>query len=86
MRDTNMTTPNSSMMSVRELSAFLNVKEKTLYQWAELRRIPYFKLNGCLRFDLDEIKEWMKTCKTEVKSGKTRGETLLKDKSLKTEE
>lgn len=51
------------ILTVRELSEILKVKPKTLYQWAELNQIPCMKLNGCLRFDLDEILKWLQTCK-----------------------
>ena len=39
------------------------VKEKTLYQWAELGQIPSIKMQGCLRFDLDDVMKWIETCK-----------------------
>jgi excisionase family DNA binding protein len=53
------------MLTVRELSQIIKVKEKTIYQWAELGQIPCIKLNGCLRFDLDDIEEWIKEYKKE---------------------
>jgi excisionase family DNA binding protein len=51
------------IVTIKELSGFLKVKEKTLYQWAESQKIPYFKFNGALRFDFDEIKAWIETCR-----------------------
>ena len=51
------------LINVKELSRFLGVKESTLYQWAELKQIPCLKLNGCLRFDKDEINKWIQSCK-----------------------
>ena len=56
------------LVSVKEVSEILNVKPSTLYQWVELGQIPCFKLNGCLRFDIDEIENWIKSCKKEVAS------------------
>lgn len=50
------------ILTVKELSEIIKVKEKTLYQWAELGQIPCIKLNGCLRFDLDEIEKWKRDC------------------------
>lgn len=58
-----------NILNVKELSDILKVKEKTLYQWAELGQIHCIKINGCLRFDLDDIKEWINCCKKEVSSG-----------------
>jgi len=56
------------LITVKETSQLLAVKEKTLYQWAELGQIPYVKLNGCLRFDLNDIEEWIRECKKESSS------------------
>ena len=51
------------VITIQELSEMLKVKPKTLYQWAELGQIPCLKLNGALRFDLDDIFDWIKSCK-----------------------
>ncbi len=51
------------LLDVKEISQILNVKPSTIYQWAELGQIPCFKLNGCLRFDIDDITVWIKSCK-----------------------
>ena len=50
-------------LTVKDLSALLRVKEKTLYQWAELGQIPCIKMNGCLRFDPVDLQEWLASCK-----------------------
>jgi excisionase family DNA binding protein len=46
-------------LTIKELSELLSVKEPTLYSWASKGLIPSLKLNGLLRFDLDEISEWI---------------------------
>ena len=57
------------LLTVRELSGILKVKEKTLYQWAELGQIPRIKLNGALRFDPNDIEKWISDCKKAPDSG-----------------
>lgn len=57
------------LLDVKEIASMLNVKPSTLYQWAELGQIPSIKLNGALRFDLDDILKWIKSCKKGVDSG-----------------
>lgn len=52
------------LLTVKEAAVLLKVKEKTLYQWAESKQIPCFKLNGALRFDLDDILQWIASCKS----------------------
>ena len=51
------------IVTVKELEKILQVKQKTLYQWAELGQIPYIKLQGCLRFDLYDVMKWVASCK-----------------------
>ena len=57
------------LLTVKDVAEMLAVKEKTLYQWAELQQIPYIKLNGCLRFDLNDIAAWIKSCRKEPSNG-----------------
>ena len=56
------------LVGIKEVAEFLHVKPSTLYQWAELGQIPCIKLNGCLRFDMEDIMNWIKSCKKESES------------------
>ena len=56
------------LLTVKELGEYLNVKAKTLYQWAELGQIPCLKVNGTLRFDPRRIDSWLQTCAREPRS------------------
>ncbi len=49
-----------TLIDIKQLAEFLNIKEPTLYSWANGGSIPAYKINGVWRFDLDEIKEWIK--------------------------
>jgi excisionase family DNA binding protein len=42
-----------------ELCNELKMKKSTLYQMTSGRRIPFIKMGGFLRFDPDEIGEWL---------------------------
>jgi excisionase family DNA binding protein len=57
------------IVTVKVVSELLKVKPKTLYQWAESKQIPSLKLNGALRFDLDDIHEWIASCKNTPSGG-----------------
>ena len=57
------------LLTVRNLAAMLGVKEKTLYQWAGLGQIPHIRLNGSIRFDLEDIKTWVDNCKKVAQAG-----------------
>ncbi len=47
-------------VTVKELSQFLKVKKSTLYSWVHQGLIPYHKLNGLVRFNMEEIETWIK--------------------------
>lgn len=59
----------NQLYTTEEIATYLKVSTKTIYQWAELRKIPSRKLCGCLRFDIDDINEWLLSCKSELTSG-----------------
>ncbi|MBT3510887.1 MAG: helix-turn-helix domain-containing protein [Nitrospina sp.] len=50
--------------TVNELSKYLNVKGKTIYSWVSKSVIPFYKLQGVIRFKKVEIDFWLKNkCK-----------------------
>ena len=51
------------ILTVKRVSKILKVKTSTLYSWASKGKIPCHKLNGLLRFDLEEIENWVKKSK-----------------------
>ncbi len=53
------------LMTVKDVADLLKVSLKTVYQWAELKLIPSFKLNGAVRFDMKDIVAWIQSCKTD---------------------
>lgn len=60
------------LITIDELSEYLKIKQSTLYSWASSSMIPSYKLNGVLRFDKDEIEEWVKKNKVEPFNPKQR--------------
>jgi len=59
----------TNIVTTKELSEILKISPKTLYQWVALGQIPSIKLNGALRFDIEEITQWIQSCKKEPGSG-----------------
>ncbi|GAB62734.1 MAG: DNA-binding protein [Candidatus Jettenia sp.] len=47
------------IVTIKEVSEFLKVKQSTLYSWVNRRLIPSFKLNGLWRFDMERIEAWV---------------------------
>lgn len=52
------------LVTIKEVSAFLKVKESTLYSWVSSGLIPSYKANGLIRFDIEEIQDWIKKSRT----------------------
>ncbi len=49
------------LLDIKEVSRLLRVKKGTLYAWASRGKIPCLKINGLVRFDQDQLNEWMHT-------------------------
>ncbi|MCC2641294.1 MAG: putative DNA-binding protein Excisionase family (modular protein) [Nitrospira sp.] len=47
------------MLTVKELSAWLNIKPSTLYLWVSQNKIPCRRIHGLLRFEPDAIQAWL---------------------------
>ena len=47
------------LLTVKDLSAWLNIKPSTLYLWAAQGKIPCRKIHGLIRFDREEIHQWL---------------------------
>ena len=47
------------MLTVKELSAWLNIKESTLYLWVSKNKIPCRRIHGLVRFEPDAIQAWL---------------------------
>lgn len=49
------------LVSIKVVAELLMIKQSTLYSWVHNGSIPFHKLNGLIRFDMDEIESWVKT-------------------------
>jgi excisionase family DNA binding protein len=49
------------LLTVKDLSARLNIKSSTLYLWAAKGEIPCLKIHGLVRFRKDEIDQWLES-------------------------
>ncbi len=47
------------MLTIKELSAWLNIKQSTLYLWVSQSRIPCRRIHGLVRFEPDAIQAWL---------------------------
>ena len=56
------------LLTVKDLSAWLNMKPSTLYLWAAQGKIPCQKIHGLIRFERDKIQHWLASFATKTPS------------------
>jgi len=54
-----------SLLTKEEVAGYLQISPRTIESWVWRGKIPHIKIGRCVRFDLDQIQEWLKA--------KTRG-------------
>jgi excisionase family DNA binding protein len=48
-------------LTVSALSAYLHIKPQTIYYLVKHKKIPHHRISKLIRFNKDEIDQWMKT-------------------------
>ncbi len=48
-----------TIYSVKEISKYLNLSESTVRTLVREHKIPFFKISGTIKFDLDKVNEWI---------------------------
>jgi len=61
-RESNM---KDEIMTIKDLSSYLKINEKTIYKLAKQGKLPGIKIGGMWRFKKDAIDNWM------INAGKT---------------
>ena len=54
-------TPHRVFMTIDELSAYIGLSKRAIYQRAANRTIPSQKIGGLLRFEKSEIDKWLRS-------------------------
>jgi excisionase family DNA binding protein len=60
------------ILTLKELSDYLKVAEKTLYGYAREGRIPAMKIGSAWRFRKDEIEAWLDEQRRETEESSKR--------------
>ena len=50
---------NIIYVSIKTISDFLTVKEKTIYKLVETGQIPHYRIGKLIRFKIEEVSAWM---------------------------
>ena len=56
-----------NLLTVTELSEYLNIKEKTIYAKVKAGGIPCYRFGSLIRFHLNEVDECLKNCRNNYK-------------------
>lgn len=69
----------NQIMSIKELSLYLGIKEKTLYAKVAAKEIPHYKIDRLVRFKIEEIDLWMEDKKVVPISVDPRSKNIFKN-------
>lgn len=50
------------LLTTIELAEVLNISRQTIFRWRK-EGMPFYKISKSVRFDLEEIREWLQTKK-----------------------
>jgi excisionase family DNA binding protein len=53
------------LLTIKDLSGWLNIRPSTLYLWASRGKIPCRRIHGLIRFEREAILKWMETFETD---------------------
>jgi len=51
---------NKRFIGIEDLAQYLDISTNTIRSWVWMRQIPYVKVGRLVKFDLNEIEEWLK--------------------------
>jgi excisionase family DNA binding protein len=54
-----------ALLTVKDVSAWLQMKPATVYVWVAEGKMPALKIQGLIRFRRDDIEAWLKRCQIE---------------------
>ncbi len=47
------------LIGIEHVSEHLGIKVNTVYSWVNQRKIPYIKVGRLIKFDLQDINQWI---------------------------
>ena len=64
-----------TLLKVADVAAMLNVQPSTVYEWVRMDYIPHIRLGTgkekpCIRFDAQEVLEWLNARKNEGRTSR----------------
>ena len=60
------------LMKIDDMAKLLKMSPTTIYRECRKKQIPHFKIGGAIRFDPDEIRDWLEDQKVKPVQHKFR--------------
>ena len=60
---------DKQFMTTSEVAQYLSVSQAGIRKWQRQGRIPFYKLNGAIRFSIEEINKWTSKNKRNIYYG-----------------
>lgn len=65
--------PQDRLITLSEVAEYLQIAERTVYQWAQRGKIPSFKIGNVWRFKRDDIDQWIEDRKRDTPRSRRQG-------------
>ena len=52
---------NMELLTAKELGEYLKLKKSTVYDKVKEKTIPYYQIDGAIRFEKSQIDKWIKS-------------------------
>lgn len=52
----------NKLLTTNELAQVLHVSPTTVYRLTSTRRIPFYRIAGSIRFDVDDVRSMLRSC------------------------
>jgi len=66
------------LMTLQQVAEYLQIKERTIYGWAQKGQIPSFKLGNVWRFKREDIDLWIEERKRDTPRSKALRDAKIK--------
>lgn len=54
------------LLNIEEMAGYLGIKVNTLYSWTHTRKIPYIKVGHLVKFNFQEVVNWLSQFKVKT--------------------
>ncbi len=60
----------NNFLNADELAKYLCISKVTVYRLTESRKIPFYKISGCIRFKMEDVERYLEENRVEAMNWK----------------